>query len=267
MDKLAARETFATIREVIKDNIHSNTGSIYTPGSEAGRFFAKLATDIPVTRELIEQGKLPLDPIDKSLAALALSDFLRSCVNPIEDLRKDHTFTNPSPRQPRKRLNTCSSAEEYFSALFDTIESTVDGRLKTPYPDWTIVVDNDSAPIAIQKHKGVLSTLSLTPITIEGCIIPAGSLLDTGFSYDNEEFILPRAAGIVSPVSSVETVDFLRLSQFAYRPENGADVHYTQVTEEVSYPLRDYIELAEKCIPLCAHIGDERDRQTATSQV
>lgn len=121
-------------------------------------------------------------------------------------------------------IDTCQLAESYFADLLLVLKNP-DFRFRSSYDPsrdmgWRVVTHDNTSAILI-KTDGIESALSLIPLSIDGVVYPAGSLLRVCipelFGHDDEERISLEAISITKAA-------FLRLSTFACEPAERAIV-------------------------------------------
>lgn len=229
----------------------------YTP-SQAHDSIARLATDPPTLNHPIQR------PASDNLAENAVFDFLEDCYDPSHDIEPSRTFVNPS-REDTKLLPSCSRAERNMARTFNAMQETDTATVEqSSIVGWTIVVDDQSQPIAVKKYiGGVESSLSLAPLSIDGHRYPAGSLLDISLKKNPKTSI--KDARTVTPYSNIESIHFLRLSAFCHEPEERSAIFkavtFPDITDDQPYTpgellsLDEIGNLAKSKIPTSKRIG------------
>jgi hypothetical protein len=222
--------------------------------------------DLPADERIITQPVAArLKHAEKNLARIAAYNFLNNSFAPVCSMREDWTFTNPEGATVQ-RLDSCPDAEMTLLMTFDSMQEAIDTGEPDPIDSgWTIVVDDDLEPIAIKKHYGEPSALSLVPLTIDGCEFPAGSLMRMRlheYTRTNTEGLLSRAWAVM-PRHNIASMKFLRLSAFAHNPKDrGIFREMDHSDPNALLTLTEITQLATDCIPLSTGIGF----QTPTGQ-
>ncbi len=203
----------------------------------------------------------PISDLGSEVARVAINDYLNTCFTPARAAKDSWNFTS-TIAEDDERPDACSLAEEFLIDTFNSMEDVVAARnsdRSTSGPDWTIIADEDLEPIAIRKHRGTPSALSLAPITINGRKYPAGSLLGVQLRKERRENPnrCHTGTGSVTSNQNIASIRFLRLSAFAHSHEERIEVFgYTNFDSLGGTLSIDQItDLAKECIPLSERFG------------
>ncbi len=234
-------------------------GRSYTPSPYHELFTAHVINMTDVDEPISPESFPPASP-EQEVARKAILSFLNHRFAPIRNSEKSRTFVNPENGGDND-CYSCSDAERYFSALFGSMENSLspNRQEQTRFRSWTIVVDDNSEPIILQKKDGIKSSLSLVPLVIDGCEFPAGSLLHFQLHEEpsDKKSSIHTTVRLVTPSDNIKSIACLRLSAFAHEPEERRSLF-----KELSYDcpsdslnIEEIAELARKSIPLGTPLG------------
>ena len=139
-----------------------------------------------------------------------------------------------SPRNPHLReglssftgsditVGSCAEAERYFSNTLTALGHVSSCGTVEPFLGSQVIVDSDNTPVIVRKAYEQASGLTLSPIAIDGVVYPAGSIVAMKIEESDRKPMSERVT--VVPQEMVHSVVFKRLSDFALRPAERAEV-------------------------------------------
>lgn len=174
-------------------------------------------------------GKLQEEPdiqlADRPIAEIGwptdtASQLIRTMINTSLIPEEQRPKSQVSFRSMQPTLDFCRLAERGFVRALKTVQAL--GRFGTMpkgKEGVRLLVDADNEPRFLQK-SGIRSLLALVPFEVDGIRYPAGSIAQAKFSTKHGE--IPHNKLDVVSIDDIERLAFLRLSLFAFSPEERA---------------------------------------------
>ena len=145
----------------------------------------------------------------KNVLQTYLTDIVNASITPVHS-NDPYTSFNCSGA---KKLDTCRGAEISYCSTFKALEVFGSHEYQIGY---TIFRNAQWGAVALRKHFGEPSTLSLVDIVINGIPYPAGSFFRADLAHE-DTFDGDKAIKVL-PANRIDRIGFLRLSPFAVPP-------------------------------------------------
>jgi hypothetical protein len=160
-------------------------------------------------------------------AKVQLSNFIGNFILPMSGVS---STTHPiQGTLAGKDVAMCWDAEEYFNDCLTQI-NTGRYRLQTRI---SVYHDRQGTPLALRKHEATSSAITLVPVSIEGILVPPGSITGVG-AHMNKVM-----TGVVQRDDAPTYATYLVNNPFAIRPQRLSPWAYDDPLDRSLYALED----------------------------